>query len=301
MESELFGHEKGAFTGANARERRSLPGGRTAARCSSTRSASCRSPLQVKLCACCRSARCVRSARHRGARGRRARGRRDATATSKPRYEEGSFRQDLFYRLNVIRIQLPPLRERAEDILMLAQHFLQKHAGARGQAAQLSRPRRCVDRAAAVPGNVRELENVVERAITLARGPRIDLEDIPEASPVVTNALPQVALGPGFDLDAYMTEVEKSLLHQALEEAGGVRTNAARLLGHDVPIVPLSPREARGPREQPRRRGRRRRLTCAHKGAGRSGEGERGIVLACRSRLENPECPFLTVAALVSR
>jgi two-component system response regulator PilR (NtrC family) len=147
---------------------------------------------------------------------------------------EGIFRQDLFYRLNVIRIQLPPLRERIEDIPMLAQHFLQKHSALEGKRLSFSNEALSWIVQQQYPGNVRELENVVERAVALSLEPYVVRADLLGGMTVEQGNVPLrefAQLPPeGLDLDSHLGELEKNLLLQALERTGGNRTNAAKLL-----------------------------------------------------------------------
>ena len=141
----------------------------------------------------------------------------------------GRFREDLFYRLNVIPLLLPPLRARTSDIPLLVEHFVRKHAG--------SRPRRVADKALQAlmgypwPGNVRELEAIIERALLLGEGDTLETEDLPS---VVCAGAAQVqgAFGleipeSGIDLEA----VERSLILKAIQKAAGNVSRAARLLG----------------------------------------------------------------------
>jgi two-component system response regulator PilR (NtrC family) len=233
MESELFGHEKGAFTGAATRsdglfraaqggtlfldEIGELPGG-----------------LQVKLL------RVLQERKVRPVGGSRELeiDVRVVAATNRDLEREvasGAFRQDLFYRLNVIRLHLPPLRERPEDIPLLAEHFVLKHAALAEKRVELSPEARRWLAQQPYFGNVRELENVIERAVTLALGDRITLDDLPEGARtekrhVVADVDP-ADLPPGFDIDAHLGGIERRLLVRALEQAGGVRTEAAKLLG----------------------------------------------------------------------
>jgi two-component system response regulator PilR (NtrC family) len=147
----------------------------------------------------------------------------------------GSFRQDLYYRLNVIRIELPPLRDRPEDIPYLADRFVRRFASELGKDVRGLTPDALrALYAYAFPGNVRELENMIERAVALASGPAIGLGDLP---PVVAglSASPAPALADlppgGCKLDEVLGEVERRLILQALERTGGVRKAAAKLLG----------------------------------------------------------------------
>ncbi|MGZ8393263.1 MAG: sigma-54-dependent transcriptional regulator [Nitrospira sp.] len=150
--------------------------------------------------------------------------------------KEGKFRDDLYYRLNVVRIALPSLAQRREDITMLAHHFLQKYA------KQSLRVRGFLPETMALlkryhwPGNVRELENAVERAVSLSHGPLLLPEDLPEsirAEPDPADALE--AAQTGADPDALLTldEVEKRHLTRVLKETRGNKVKAAKILGID--------------------------------------------------------------------
>src|SRR5687767_10438643 len=145
---------------------------------------------------------------------------------------EGSFREDLYYRLNVIPIHLPPLRDRREDIPVLAQHFLEKFAP--GAQIQISQVAMRVLMAYPWPGNVRQLENAVERAVTLGGGRKeIDVVDLPPEIQDVPQALatPFVEFpDDGLDLPAYLTSIERDLIRRSLERTGGNRNKAAELL-----------------------------------------------------------------------
>ena len=145
---------------------------------------------------------------------------------------DGSFREDLFYRLNVIPIHLPPLRDRREDLPVLARHFLDKFAP--GAQMQISQGAMRVLMAFPWPGNVRQLENAIERAVTLSSGRKeIDLADLPpeiQAVPDAT-ATPFVEFpDDGLDLPAYLTSIEKDLIKRSLERTRGNRNKAAELL-----------------------------------------------------------------------
>jgi two-component system response regulator PilR (NtrC family) len=154
---------------------------------------------------------------------------------------EGKFRDDLFYRINVIPVRLPALRERLEDIPLLAEHFLAKYAAQvkrdiAGIAPDAMRQLQAYD----WPGNIRELENALERAVALETGSVIHAKSLPEH--VQTGGLPTSAAaeGPngeaplpesGFDLERHVEEIEREYIAQALRMAGGVKSRAADLLG----------------------------------------------------------------------
>ena len=153
---------------------------------------------------------------------------------------EGRFREDLFYRINVIPIALPPLRERREDIPLLAEHFLAKYAEQmqKAIAGDLARPALELLVRHDWPGNIRELENVIERAVALEATPSMLPESLPAGVRAGTGryAAPAVhvrATCPraGFDLEAHVKEIERGYIAQALERAGGVQVKAAELLG----------------------------------------------------------------------
>jgi DNA-binding NtrC family response regulator len=145
---------------------------------------------------------------------------------------EGTFREDLYYRLNVIPIHLPPLRDRREDIPVLAKYFLDKFAP--GVPMQISQGAMRVLMAYPWPGNVRQLENAVERAVTLSAGrTEIDVADLP---PDVQED-PQSVAAPfvdfpedGLDLPAYLLSIERDLIQRSLQRTGGNRNKAAELL-----------------------------------------------------------------------
>jgi DNA-binding NtrC family response regulator len=161
---------------------------------------------------------------------------------------EGQFREDLFYRLNVIPVQLPPLRDRKEDIPLLVQHFLDKflterytHGPAdavRGAATPWTVSQEAMRRlmAFAWPGNVRQLENAIERAVALSVGrSQIDVVDLPvefqPAAPALSTLSADVTLPEeGLDLDAFMSSIERELIQRSLERTSGNKGRAARLL-----------------------------------------------------------------------
>jgi DNA-binding NtrC family response regulator len=147
--------------------------------------------------------------------------------------EEGRFREDLYYRLHVITIQLPSLRERKEDVPLLVQHFLHKYAEENGKPAlELSPDALDLLMEYDWPGNVRELENAIERAVVLTSGSRIGVEMIPDqVKRRPTFQIPQIAVPPeGLSLKDVVTDFEKRLIEATLENAGGVQKRAAELL-----------------------------------------------------------------------
>ncbi len=147
--------------------------------------------------------------------------------------EEDRFREDLFYRLNVISIRLPPLRDRKDDIPLLVQHFLAKYSDDNRRVdLELTPEATELLMAYAWPGNVRELENVVERAAVLTTGPRIGVELMPEyVRKPPSLAVPQFVMPPeGISFKDVITDFEKRLIESTLETAGGVQKRAAELL-----------------------------------------------------------------------
>ena len=148
---------------------------------------------------------------------------------------DGAFREDLFYRLNVIPVQLPPLRDRREDIPLLAQHFLQKVAAESGRGG-VTISQEALRRLMAYqwPGNVRQLENVVERALAFSNGrSHIDVQDLsPEiqSQPAPTDSSQVWFPEDGVDFDSYIGAVELSLIRRSLERTQGNKRQAAKLL-----------------------------------------------------------------------
>ena len=229
IETELFGHTKGAFTGATTSKEglfRAAEGGTLFL----DEVGELPLPLQVKLLRVLQD----RKVRPVGGSAEVEVDVRVLAATNRDVEAEvagGTFREDLFYRLNVIRIDAPPLRHRPEDIPILAEHFLKKHAALQGRRLALAPEATRWLAQQAFPGNVRELENTIERGVTLAVGATIMREDLGDTHPSKkASAVSQIPPG-GFDLDAYLTQVEKELLFRALNQAGGVRKKAAELLG----------------------------------------------------------------------
>src|ERR1700704_5849845 len=147
--------------------------------------------------------------------------------------EEGKFREDLFYRLHVISIQLPPLRDRKDDVPLLVHHFLEKY-GEENKKNGLELTPDALDLLTEYdwPGNVRELENVIERAVVLSPGSRIGIELIPDHVRKAPNfQMPQFVVPPeGISFKEVITDFEKKLIESTLEAAGGVQKRAAELL-----------------------------------------------------------------------
>ncbi|MBF8300853.1 MAG: zraR 27 [Acidobacteria bacterium] len=145
---------------------------------------------------------------------------------------EGTFREDLYYRLNVIPIEIPPLRERRDDIPILTKHFLDKFAP--GGAMHVSQSAMRALMAYQWPGNVRQLENAVERAVALGAGrPEIDSADLPpevQGTPQATSAPFVDFPEEGLDLPGYLASTERDLIHRALDRTHGNRNKAAELL-----------------------------------------------------------------------
>jgi two-component system, NtrC family, response regulator PilR len=232
VESELFGHERGAFTGASTRKIgffREADGGTVLL----DEIGELPLAMQVKLLRVLQE----RKVRGVGEAEETSLDVRVLAATNRNVEEDvkaGKFRQDLYYRLNVIRLEVPPLRDRREDIPELARYFLDRCAREHGKTVRALAPDalRAFD-AYPFPGNVRELENIIERAVALANGPIIGLGDLPhEVSGATARTTPALLDLPddGCDLDQVLGEVERRLILQALDRAGGVRTNAAKTL-----------------------------------------------------------------------
>jgi two-component system response regulator HydG len=237
LDSELFGHEKGAFTGAERRRR-----GRFELADGGTlfldEIATVPHTTQVRL---------LRVLQEREL--ERVGGEETlpvdvriiaATNTTSDRLlSDGTFREDLFYRLHVVPITLPPLRDRKEDIPLLVNHFIDK-LRTRTASPVLTATPGTLKRLAAYdwPGNVRELENVIERALVMADGEELTEEDIPPLGGAVPShrtfgeGMPKRDLPEGgLDLNQAVEGIEERLLRQALEQASGVKAEAARLLG----------------------------------------------------------------------
>jgi len=226
LESELFGHERGAFTGAFARKE-----GRFKLADKGTLFLDEVSELdlavQPKLLRVLQEGEFERL----GGTQTIKTDCRVIASSNKPLIElvrQGKFREDLFYRLNVITITLPPLRERPEDIPLLAQHFLQKFAKRNKKDVRaISREAMELLQEYSWPGNVRELENTIEHAVVLCRGDTIRAEDLPElvASEEKTRQFLTIELGTPLE------EIEQEVIHQTLKMTKGNKRLAAQLLG----------------------------------------------------------------------
>lgn len=235
IESELFGSERGAFTGATE----SRPGHIELADGGTLfldEIATLTLPLQTKLLRVLEDHHVQRL----GGRTFRKIDFRLICATNEPLEEmvkTGKFREDLYYRIHVIPIQLPPLRERTGDIPLLCDHFLQVHCTANGVPVKRISP----DALAALeehnwPGNVRELENLVQRLVITTRGQEIVPSDLPPRVVERSLAASEAILLPegGTDFDGQVRQLEVALLTTALRKGDGSKTAAARLLNVDV-------------------------------------------------------------------
>ena len=230
LESELFGHEKGAFTGAQALRIGKLEQAHRGTLFLDEVGTMLPS-LQMKLLRALQEREFERLGGNRTIKVDV----RVIAATNSDlgrMVEEGSFREDLYYRLNVIPIHLPPLRDRRDDIPVLITHFLDKLAP--GRNLRVSPAAMRILMAHSWPGNVRQLENAIERAVTLSAGnPDIDVHDLPPD----IQSLPQTVSTPfvelpeeGLDLTEYLLSIERDLIRRSLERTGGNRNKAAELL-----------------------------------------------------------------------
>jgi two-component system response regulator HydG len=236
LESELFGYERGAFTGAVQRKE-----GRIERAQGGTlfldEVGELTPSVQVKLLRFLQDGQIERL----GSTGSVKVDSRVVAATNQDlpvRVREQKFREDLYYRLNVIQVVLPPLRDRIEDIPLLAEHFIGRYAAKNGKAIQgLTRAAFAALEAYPWPGNVRELEHAIERAVVLSRGAEIDVDDLPESvrssgaaraaglsSPVEGRTL-SVPLG------TTMEEIELRVIRETLRQTKGDKNLAAQLLG----------------------------------------------------------------------
>jgi two-component system response regulator PilR (NtrC family) len=239
LDSELFGHMRGAFTGADTNKKGLLEVAEKGT-IFLDEIGEMSQMVQVKLLRVLQE----RKFRRLGGTEEVEADIRIITATNRDLSKmvaAGEFREDLYYRINVIPVHLPPLRDRAEDVQHLAEHFVSKFAtqmnkrisGLSGAAAA------CL-RGYSWPGNVRELENAMERAVALERTPAILPESLPEAVRACSNgsapSSPPIAATDdfpeaGFDLEQHVQHIEREYIAEALRRANGVKKNAAELLG----------------------------------------------------------------------
>ena len=225
LESELFGHARGAFTGATS-DRPGLFEAANRGTLLLDEIGEISPGMQVKLLRVLQE----REIRRVGENRNRPVDVRVLAATNRdlaPEIEEGSFRQDLYYRLKVVELHVPPLRDRRDDVLPLARLLLADAAVRMGRKIAGLTPR-AADQLLRYdwPGNVRELDNAMERAVALARGPRVDLDDLPEE---IRQALPRpVAHGGAVQP---LRDVEKDYILAVLEINGGNQTRTAKQLG----------------------------------------------------------------------
>jgi DNA-binding NtrC family response regulator len=226
LESELFGHEKGAFTGAYQQRMGRFESG-NGGTVFLDEIGEMSLAMQVKLLRVLQDGSFERVGSSRTIQVDV----RIITATNRQLEDEvkvGRFRQDLFYRLNVISIDIPPLRERMEDIPLLASYFLNKYADLnkkdiQGFTAEAGRALSGYD----WPGNVRELENVVERAVSLCQTALVALPDLPARLQASTTIADQVTIPIGLSLE----EVERLVIERTLAKTRGDKKTAARVLG----------------------------------------------------------------------
>jgi DNA-binding NtrC family response regulator len=235
IESELFGHERGAFTGAvdaRAGQIEQADGGTLFL----DEIATLTLPLQTKLLRVLED----HVVKRLGGRQARKIDFRLISATNEPLEEmvrTGKFREDLYYRIHVIPINLPPLRERSGDVALLTDYFLRLHSLANGLE-----PKRITLEALAVledhrwPGNVRELQNLLQRLVIVVRGDTITVDDLPKQMLTESVAAQQAILLPeeGTNFDEEIQQLEVALLEAALQRAGGSKTAAGRLLHLDL-------------------------------------------------------------------
>ncbi len=268
LESELFGYVKGSFTGANA-NRKGLFEAANSGTIFLDEIGEMSFAMQVKLLRVLQE----RRVRPVGATEETLVDTRVIAATNRDlarMVSEGTFREDLYYRISVIPIELPPLRERSEDIADLASHFVEKFCGPTGRKLSVSDKAMVLLERYSWPGNVRELEHTIERAVALETAESIQPERLPDK---VTNYNPyRVAEAmefpdEGLYLTAHLDQLEKTYIVEALRRTSGNQTNAAELLKlsvrslrhlldkHGIRGLTAQMRdERRGPDSTPRRR-----------------------------------------------
>jgi DNA-binding NtrC family response regulator len=242
LEAELFGHERGAFTGAFARRE-----GRFARAAGGTlfldEIGELSPSVQVKLL------RVLQEGEYEPVGGDTVRADvRVVAATNKDLRAEvaaGRFREDLFYRLNVIAVTAPPLRARREDIPLLVDHFLGVYCAKNNRARlEASRDVLALLTDYSWPGNVRELENVIERAVVLCRGDRLGVDDLPDVVRQAESVEPSTIT---FSVGTPLDEVERRLIRETLRHAKGDKSVAAQLLGISTRTIYRKLGELEGP------------------------------------------------------
>ena len=236
LESELFGHVRGAFTGAD-KDKVGLIEAAEGGTVFLDEIGEMPATMQVKLL------RVLQERKYRPVGGTEefSADIRVIAATNRdlPKFVgEGKFREDLFYRLNVIPMKMPALRERLDDIQLIADHFLAKYTREMSKTIDGFAPEAMAAlNAYRWPGNVRELENVVERAVALESERRVTVATLPEnirTGQPATSSRAEVDAAiaeSGFNLERHLQDIERSHLERALERAGGVQTRAADVLG----------------------------------------------------------------------
>ncbi len=251
LESELFGYERGAFTGAVARKEgrfERASGGTLFLDEVGEMSPS----VQVKLLRVLQEGEIERLGGTQAVKVDV----RIVAATNKDlaqEVKEGRFREDLYYRLNVVKIGLSPLRERHGDVPLLAQHFLRAFCVKNGKTiAGFGKSALEAMERYGWPGNVRELENAVERAVVLSRGETIELADLPETVRGASDA-PPAARAIVIPIGTPMDEIEMRVIHETLRHTGGDKTLAAQLLGIAARTIyrKLDREKAAGPEGEP--------------------------------------------------
>ena len=232
LESELFGHERGSFTGA-VREKKGLFRESNEGTLFLDEIGETSPTMQVKLLRALQE----KKVRKVGGGAEQPVDVRIITATNqdlRELIERGDFREDLYYRINVIPIQLPALRQRREDIPLLVDHFIEKHCAEMGISPKPidSSAMRALEEYR-WPGNVRELENLIERILALSTAETISVQDVPTR--LMEGAHPRAGEvdlpDDGLNLEGYLDDIRAGLMRQALERTSGVQTQAAELLG----------------------------------------------------------------------
>jgi two-component system response regulator PilR (NtrC family) len=232
LESELFGHEKGSFTGA-IKEKKGLFQEADQGTLFLDEIGDMTPPMQVKLLRVLQN----KTVRKVGGTHEVAVDARIIAATNRnleKLVRDGSFREDLFYRIHVIPILLPPLRERRDDIPLLTDYFIHHFSSESGlEAKTMTAEAMRVLEGYPWPGNVRELENLVERTLALCAGDTISTKDLPVqvTRPTISLENPAYLPDEGLDLEGHLDQIRIDLMAQALEREEGVQTRAAELLG----------------------------------------------------------------------